>query len=103
MEDQKTISMVEDEEKAEIKDIFKKLEGLKLVDSVMRSKGIHKERLIAQKVAKDLRETTNQYDKWWSKMAECYGWERQAGCFWKIDFLSNEIILISKSFEEDAG
>lgn len=48
-----------------------------------------------EKIIKDLAETRKNSEEWWRRMANSKMWKSVLDGHWNIDFLTNEIFLIS--------
>jgi CXXX repeat modification system protein len=49
--------------------------------------------IFINKVSKNMKETKDNIEKWWTEKSNKYSWEGKKSGFWEINFQTNEIIL----------
>lgn len=90
----KTVGLVTQEEKEEIRNLFNKKRGLEeLFTSFVTSKIDLQSNPTYDKLLKDYSETTARFHDWWNLMSQKYNWESIETKTWLIDFDTNEIYL----------
>lgn len=87
----KVIGKVTEEEKREIQQLFERQNGLNELAKILTTDND----ALYEKLVKDLGETGTKFQSWWDRMAEIYQWERAEDAHWEIDFVTNEINLVS--------
>lgn len=87
----KVIGKVTEEEKREIQQLFERQNGLNELAKILTADND----VLYEKLVKDLGETGVKFQCWWDRMADLYHWESADGEHWEIDFLTNEICLVS--------
>lgn len=87
----KVIGKVTEEEKREIQQLFERQNGLNELAKILTTDND----ALYEKLVKDLGETGTKFQSWWDRMAEIYQWEREEDAHWEIDFVTNEINLVS--------
>lgn len=88
----KLIGKVTEEEKREIQQLFERQSGLNELAKILTADND----VLYEKLVKDLGETGFKFQDWWDRMAELYQWERADEAHWEIDFVTNEIYLVSQ-------
>lgn len=88
----KLIGKVTEEEKREIQQLFERQSGLNELAKILTADND----VLYEKLVKDLGETGFKFQDWWDRMAELYQWERADDAHWEIDFVTNEIYLVSQ-------
>lgn len=88
----KVIGKVTEEEKREIQQLFERQNGLNELAKVLTAD----DDALYEKLVKDLGETGIKFQAWWDQMAEHYQWKRADDANWEIDFVTNEIVLVSE-------
>lgn len=89
----KVIGKVTEEEKREIQQLFERRNGLNELAKILTADND----ALYEKLVKDLGETGSKFQAWWNRMAEFYQWESADDAHWEIDFVTNEIVLVSES------
>ena len=94
----KIVGKVEEQEKKEIQSLFGAKKTLEIIADNIQSDA--NERLLYERLKKDLRKNCQKSQAWWDKMQKKYNWESAPGGHWQINFNTNEIILnINKNSE----
>lgn len=88
----KVIGKVTEEEKREVQQLFERQNGLNELAKILTADND----ALYEKLVKDLGETAARFQAWWDRMAELYQWERADNANWEIDFVTNEIVLVSE-------
>jgi CXXX repeat modification system protein len=88
----KLVGKVSPEEKAEIKALFERRNGLNELAKILT---VDNQELY-EKLVKDMGETGTRFQQWWDRMAQKYNWESAPNGNWEIDFNTNEIFLVVK-------
>lgn len=87
----KKVGQVTEEEKNEILQLFERRNGLNELAKVLTSDNAE----LYEKLVKDMGETGNKFQNWWSRMAEKYQWEGVENGNWEINFDTCEIFLVT--------
>lgn len=93
----KIVGTITEEEKNHIERLYERKRGLsELLYSITDNNLLNSElkNTIYQKLVHDMGKTQNLYDKWWNDIQEKYRWESVEGGSYRIDFLSNNVLLI---------
>ena len=88
----KLVGKVSPEEKAEIKALFERRNGLNELAKILTADNQE----LYEKLVKDMGETGTRFQQWWDRMAQKYNWESAPNGNWEIDFNTNEIYLVVK-------
>ncbi|MBO4621745.1 MAG: CXXX repeat peptide modification system protein [Paludibacteraceae bacterium] len=88
----KLVGKVSPEEKAEIKALFERRNGLNELAKILTADNQE----LYEKLVKDMGETGTRFQQWWDRMAQKYNWESAPNGNWEIDFITNEIFLVVK-------
>lgn len=88
----KLVGKVSPEEKAEIKALFERRNGLNELAKILTADNQE----LYEKLVKDMGETGTRFQQWWDRMAQKYNWESAPNGNWEIDFNTNEIFLVVK-------
>ena len=88
----KLVGKVSPEEKAEIKALFERRNGLNELAKILTADNQE----LYEKLVKDMGETGTRFQQWWDRMAQKYNWESAPNGNWEIDFNTDEIYLVVK-------
>ena len=86
----KLVGKVSPEEKAEIKALFERRNGLNELAKILTADNQE----LYEKLVKDMGETGVKFQGWWDKMSQKYSWESVQGGNWEINFETCEIFLV---------
>lgn len=89
----KEVGRVTEIERDEIQALFERRNGLNELAKVLTPENIE----LYEKLVRDLGKTSNDFQNWWSRMAEKYSWESNENGHWEIDFNTCIIYLIIPS------
>lgn len=84
---EKIIGKVVDDEKKVIEDLYEKKIALENIIKIIEPNN----ESLYNKVVFDYGITLKEFEEWWANMSKKYNWE---GVNWRIDFQTNEIILL---------
>lgn len=87
----KVIGQVTEQEKNEIQQLFERRNGLNELAKILTADNAE----LYEKLVKDMGETGNKFQNWWSRMAEKYQWEGVENGNWEINFDTCEIFLVT--------
>ena len=87
----KLVGQVTPEEKAEIKSLFERRNGLNELAMILTP---DKEELY-EKLVKDMGETGVRFQQWWNTTSQKYNWEMTENGNWEINFETCEIFLVT--------
>jgi CXXX repeat modification system protein len=94
--DRKVIGKVSEEEKDQIEKLFERKNGLSELLFALDENTLLDEKTkdeIYNKLVADMGKTGTAFDKWWLVMKDKYGWTNQENYNYRIDFITNEVLL----------
>ena len=83
------VGKVSEEERNQILSLFERKNGLQELAKIRTTDNQE----LYDNVVIDLGATNMKFQKWWSDMAQKYGWESAEGGNWEIDFDTCDIYL----------
>jgi len=86
------VGQVTEEEKLRIRELFFRREALRLISETITGIKCGTDDWLHERVANDLSAIERLFQAWWDEMSCKYNWP---GTQWKVDFSTNDILMIS--------
>ncbi len=87
----KIVGQVTEYEKKEIQTLFERRNGLNELSKILTADNSE----LYERLVKDLGVTSTKFQQWWDDMYSKYQWESAENGNWEINFLTNEISLVT--------
>lgn len=85
----RVVGKITEEEKQAIQELFERKNGLAELLKILTPEND----LLYEKLIRDMGSTATRFQQWWDNMYEKYQWQKSENGHWKVNFVTNEIIL----------